>query len=49
MKIRITEIEADAAELKASQTLSQNFSKLLSMAFAPKEFAPKEETEEEEE
>ena len=35
MKIRITEIEADAEELKMCNTLSQNLNALLTRAFAP--------------
>ena len=35
MKIRITEIEANAEELKMCNTLSQNLNALLTRAFAP--------------
>ena len=33
MKIKITEIEADARELRESQTLAQNFASMLSRCF----------------
>lgn len=33
MKIRITEIEADARELRESNTLAQNFASVLNRAF----------------
>lgn len=33
MRIRITEVEADARELRESQTLAQNFAALLSRCF----------------
>ena len=33
MKIKITEIEADARELRESNTLAQNFANLLSSCF----------------
>lgn len=51
MKIKmteyITEIEADARELRESQTLAQNFASLLSRCFASTEpFDDVEETEE---
>lgn len=36
MKIKITEIEANAEELKNCNTLSQNLNMMLSRAFAPK-------------
>ena len=35
MKIRITEIEANAEELKMCNTLSQNLNALLARTFAP--------------
>lgn len=35
MKIRITEIEAGAEELKTCNTLSQNLNALLTRAFVP--------------
>lgn len=35
MKIRITEIEATAEELKATRTLSESFSYALQRAFEP--------------
>lgn len=49
MKIKFTktEIEADARELRESQTLAQNFTSLLSRCFASTEpFDDVEETEE---
>lgn len=52
MKIYIkeTKIEADARELRESQTLAQNFVSLLSKCFQSKEqFYDEEEEEEEEE
>lgn len=33
MKIRVTEIEADARELRESNTLAQNFERLLARCF----------------
>lgn len=35
MKIRVTEIEANAEELKTCNTLSQNLNAMLTRAFAP--------------
>ena len=35
MKIRVTEIEANAEELKMCNTLSQNLNAMLTRAFAP--------------
>ncbi len=35
MRIKITEVEANAEELKASNSLSGNLSRLLAAAFAP--------------
>ena len=37
MKIKITEIEADARELRESNTLAQNFANLLSKCFQSNE------------
>lgn len=37
MKIKITEIEADARELRESNTLAQNFANLLSKCFQSRE------------
>lgn len=48
MKIKITEIEADARELRESNTLAQNFANLLSRAFQNREPFDDEEVEEEE-
>ena len=36
MRIKITEVEANAEELKASNSLAGNLSRLLATAFAPK-------------
>lgn len=49
MKIRIyeTEIEADARELRGSNTLAGNFANLLSRAFQNRELFEDEEIEEE--
>lgn len=47
MRIKITEIEADARELRESNTLAQNFANLLSKCFQSTE--PFEDEEEEEE
>lgn len=47
MKIKITEIEANARELRESNTLAGNFANLLSRCFASTE--PFEDDEEEEE
>jgi len=47
MTERITEIEADARELRESQTLAQNFTSMLSRCFASTEpFDDVEETKE---
>lgn len=50
MKIKIienvTEIEADARELRESQTLAQNFTSLFSRCFQSREPFDDEETEE---
>lgn len=35
MKLKVIEIEATAEDLKASNTMAQNFSRLLTQAFAP--------------
>lgn len=49
MRIKITEIEADARELRESNTLSQNLANLLSRCFQSAEpFDDDEETEAEE-
>ena len=49
MKIKITEIEADARELRESNTLAQNFANFLSRCFQSNEsFDDDEESEEEE-
>lgn len=48
MKIKITEIEADARELRESNTLAQNFANLLSKCFQSNEPFDDEESEEEE-
>lgn len=46
MKIKITEIEADARELRESNTLAQNFTNILSRCFQSKEpFDDDEESE----
>lgn len=37
MKIRITEIEADARELRESNTLAQNFASILNRVFQSRE------------
>ena len=37
MKIKITEIEADARELRESNTLAENFSLMLSRVFQSRE------------
>ena len=37
MRIKITEIEADARELRESNTLASNFSMMLARAFQSKE------------
>ena len=50
MKIRITEIEANAEELKTCNTLSQNLNAMLARAFAPRtqsvEYEDRDEQEE---
>ena len=38
MRIKITEIEANAEELKSCNTLSQNLNALLTRAFAPRSY-----------
>lgn len=49
MKIKITEIEADARELRESNTLAQNFASLLSRCFQSNEpFDDDDESEAEE-
>ena len=48
MKIKVTEIEANAEELKNCNTLSQNLNMMLSRAFAPKYDYQGEESEDEE-
>ena len=49
MKIKITEIEADARELRESNTIAQNFANLLSRCFQSVEpFDDDEESEAEE-
>lgn len=45
MKIKITEIEADARELRESNTLAQNFANLLSQCFRSTEPFDDEEEE----
>ena len=49
MKIRVTEIEADARELRESNTLAQNFASLLSRCFQNVEPFDDDTEEEEEE
>lgn len=50
MKIKITEIEADARELRESNTLASNFAMMLSKCFQSNEpFDDDEDTEEAEE
>lgn len=49
MRIKITEIEADARELRESNTLAQNFANLLSRAFQSREPFDDEEVEEDQE
>lgn len=46
MRIKITEIEADARELRESNTLAQNFASLLSRVFQNRESFDNEEVEE---
>ena len=48
MKIKITEIEADAKELSASNTLGDNFVMLLKRCLQPMQAYDDEEEEEEE-
>ena len=49
MRIKITEIEADARELRESNTLAQNFASILSRCFQSNEpFDDDEESEAEE-
>lgn len=48
MKIRVTEIEADARELRESNTLAQNFANLLSRCFQNTEPFDDESEEEDE-
>lgn len=45
MKIKITEIEADARELRESKTLAENFASMLSRCFQSKEPFDDEEEE----
>lgn len=47
MRIKITEIEADARELRESNTLASNFAMMLSRAFQSTEPFDDEESEEE--
>lgn len=49
MRIKITEIEADARELRESNTLAQNLGNLLKRAFQSYEPFDDEEAEEDEE
>ena len=48
MRIKITEIEANAEELKSCNTLSQNLNALLTRAFAPRSYSYSFEESEEE-
>ena len=48
MKLKVIEIEATAEELKASNTMAQNFSRLLTQAFAPASDYKKDEDGDEE-
>ena len=51
MKIKVTEIEANAEELKMCNTLSQNLNAMLTRAFAPHttyEYEDEDESEEDE-
>lgn len=48
MKIKITEIEADARELRESNTLGDNFVMLLKRCLQPMQAYDEEEEEEEE-
>ena len=45
MKIKITEIDADARELRESNTLADNFVKMLTRAFQSSEPFERDETE----
>lgn len=47
MKIKVTEIEANAEELKMCNTLSQNLNAMLARAFAPHTFCDDENEQEE--
>ena len=49
MNIRVTEIEANAEELKTCNTLSQNLNAMLTRAFAPHTYRPACEYEDEDE
>lgn len=49
MKIRVTEIEADARELRESNTLADNFAMFLKRCLQPMQAYDDEEEEEEEE
>lgn len=49
MKIRVTEIEANAEELKTCNTLSQNLNAMLTRAFAPHTVCPAYDDENEQE
>lgn len=49
MRIKITEIEADARELRESNTLAGNLANLLSRCFQSREPFDDEESEEEDE
>ena len=49
MRIKITEIEADARELRESNTLAGNFANLLSRCFQNREPFDDEESEEDDE
>ena len=49
MRIKMIEVEADAQELKASQTLSQNMARLLSQCFAPQTFYTNDNEQDDEE
>ena len=48
MKLKVMEIEATAEDLKASNTMAQNFSRLLTQAFAPASDHKKDEDGDEE-
>ena len=49
MKIRVTEIEANAEELRNCNTLAQNLNAMLTRAFAPHTYRPTYEYEDEDE